>query len=56
MPAARSRAARALPIGLAHGVALVRPVARGAVITRDDVGPLPDSAAARAREALDAGA
>jgi len=56
VPAARSREARALPIGLAHGVALVRPVARGGIITRDDVGPLPDTAAARARAELEASA
>jgi predicted homoserine dehydrogenase-like protein len=55
LPTVRSRAARALPIGLAHGVALVRAVARGAVITRDDVGRLPDSAAVRARERLESG-
>jgi predicted homoserine dehydrogenase-like protein len=54
VPAARSRAMRALPIGLAHGVALVRPVARGEIITREDVGPLPDSAAVRARAELEA--
>lgn len=54
IPAARSREVRGLPIGLAHGVALVRPVSRGAIITRDDVGPLPDSAAARARAELEA--
>ena len=35
--AARSLDLRALPIGLAHGVRLRRPVAHGAVITRDDV-------------------
>lgn len=37
--AAASRAARALPIGLAHGVRLVRPVAAGAVLTEADVAP-----------------
>ena len=54
VPAARSRALRALPIGLAHGVRLTRPVAHGAIITVDDTGPLPDSAAARARRMLEA--
>jgi predicted homoserine dehydrogenase-like protein len=54
VPAERSRALRALPIGLAHGVRLVRPVARGEIVTRDDVGPLPDSAAVRARSELEA--
>ena len=37
MPAAASVAARALPIGLAHNVALKRDVAAGALLTRDDV-------------------
>ena len=42
----RSLAARrALPIGLAHGVNLIRPVAHGQVITYDDVDSLPDNAA-----------
>jgi predicted homoserine dehydrogenase-like protein len=54
VPAARSRALRALPIGLAHGVGLMRPVARGEIVTHDDVGPLPDSAALRARSELEA--
>ncbi len=54
MPARASLAARALPIGLAHGVALRRPVAHGAVLTRDDVEALPDSAATRARAELEA--
>ncbi len=53
VPAARSLELRALPIGLAHGVRLSRPVAHGAVITRDDVGSLPDTAASRARAALE---
>lgn len=37
MPAAASIKARALPIGLANSVALTRNVAKGALITRDDV-------------------
>jgi predicted homoserine dehydrogenase-like protein len=37
IPAARSRALGALPIGLAHGVRVVRDVASGAVLTRADV-------------------
>jgi len=52
VPAARSMEMRALPIGLAHGVRLVRPVAHGAVITEADLGPLPDSAGADARVML----
>lgn len=54
VPAARSRDLRALPIGLAHGVALTRPVAHGAILTRDDIGPLPDTPASRARAMLEA--
>jgi predicted homoserine dehydrogenase-like protein len=53
MPAAASQAKRALPIGLAHGVDVIRPVAHGAVITYDDVGSLPDNAAARCRQELE---
>lgn len=37
MPAAASRAAQALPIGLAHGVTLKRDVAAGVVVTCADV-------------------
>lgn len=37
MPAAKSLKAGALPIGLAHGVKLVHPVAAGAIVTWDDV-------------------
>jgi len=37
MPAAASLAAGALPLGLAHGVRLTRPVAAGAVLRWDDV-------------------
>jgi predicted homoserine dehydrogenase-like protein len=54
VPAARSRDLRALPISLAHGVRLTHPVAHGAIVTRDDVGPLPDTAARRARAELEA--
>ena len=49
VPAARSVAMKALPIGLAHGVALVRPVAEGAILTRDDVAPLPEGEALNLR-------
>lgn len=41
MPAAISRATRAVPIGLAHGVRLIRPVAAGSVVTRDDIDMTP---------------
>ena len=37
IPAARSLALRALPIGLAHNVRLKRPVARDTVVSYDDV-------------------
>nr|WP_249732217.1 SAF domain-containing protein [Roseococcus sp. SDR] len=37
LPATRSLAARALPIGLAHNVKLRRPVAEGALVSFDDV-------------------
>jgi predicted homoserine dehydrogenase-like protein len=53
VPTPRSRALRAVPIGLAHGVRLIRPVPHGAIITFEDVGPLPDSAAMRARQDLE---
>lgn len=52
-PAARSVELKALPIGLAHGVRLRRPVAHGAVVTRDDLEALPDTAASRARSELE---
>ena len=54
MPAARSVAAGALPIGLAHGVNLRRPVTRDTVITRGDVEDLPDSPATRLRAETEA--
>ena len=54
VPAPRSVGMRALPIGLAHGVRLCRAVAHGSIVTRDDVEPLPDTAATRARAALEA--
>jgi len=53
MPADASHRSRALPIGLAHGVSLIRQVKHGATITYDDVGPLPDNAAAECRRKLE---
>ncbi|ESR24848.1 NAD(P)H-dependent oxidoreductase [Lutibaculum baratangense] len=50
IPARRSVEAGALPIGLAHGVALVRPVARGEILTRADVEAIPDGPATRMRD------
>jgi predicted homoserine dehydrogenase-like protein len=52
MPAAASLAAGALPIGLAHRVALRRGVAEGAVLTWNDVAAL-DSQAAQVRRAME---
>ncbi len=53
LPAGTSHGSRALPIGLAHGVSLIRPVKHGAIITYDDIGELPDNAAARCRRKLE---
>jgi predicted homoserine dehydrogenase-like protein len=49
IPAARSRALDALPIGLAHGIRLVRDVAAGAIITTADAPPDPAAQAVRMR-------
>jgi predicted homoserine dehydrogenase-like protein len=46
IPAARSLARGALPIGLAHGVALARDVAAGEVVTQADLAPRPPGAEA----------
>src|SRR5438270_4571897 len=53
LPAARSLAEGALPIGLAHHVRLVRDVAQGAVLRWSDVEAIP-SEAARARKDMEA--
>lgn len=45
VPARRSLASGALPIGLAHGARLTRPVAAGATLCFDDVEPLPETPA-----------
>jgi predicted homoserine dehydrogenase-like protein len=42
LPAAKSLAVKALPIGLAHGVRVTRPVKAGSVVTQDDVEELLD--------------
>ena len=52
--AAGGVAAGALPIGLAHGVNLRRPVTRDTVITRGDVEDPPDSPATRLRAETEA--
>ena len=49
IPASRSRALDALPIGLAHGVPLVRDVPEGAILTAADAPPAAGSEAARVR-------
>jgi predicted homoserine dehydrogenase-like protein len=54
MPAQASVAAGALPIGLAHGVSLLRPVKAGAVLTYADVETLPDSQALQLRRETEA--
>ena len=54
VPAARSMAIGALPIGLAHGVALARPVVHGSIITRADLEVAPEGPAAEARATLEA--
>jgi predicted homoserine dehydrogenase-like protein len=54
MPAARSVAARALPIGFAHGVRLVRPVPQGRVLTLDDVEPIAEGQALDLRRETEA--
>ena len=54
LPARHSVAAGALPIGLAHGLRVIRPVARDALVTRADVELLPDSEAVRMRAETEA--
>lgn len=54
MPARQSVAAGALPIGLAHGLRVTRPVAAGSVVTRADVEPVPESAATALRRETEA--
>ena len=52
IPATRSRALRAVPIGLAHGVALSRDVAEGALVTEADLVPRGTSEALAMRAEL----
>ncbi len=52
IPARRSLALRAVPIGLAHGVALARDVAQGTVVTEADLAPRPASEALAMRADL----
>jgi predicted homoserine dehydrogenase-like protein len=51
-PAARSKARRMLPIGLAHGVRLTRDVAAGSVVTEDDVDLDPGRLAVQVRREM----
>ena len=54
LPASRSLALGALPIGLAHGVRLARKVARGALVTRADVESMPPGPVAELRAETEA--
>ena len=54
MPAADSLAVGALPIGLAHGVALKRPIALGQTVGWDDVTVDATSIAVRTRREMEA--
>jgi predicted homoserine dehydrogenase-like protein len=49
LPAKRSLDMKALPIGLAHGIKLVRPIPAGRAVTFDDIEPPPDSPALQLR-------
>ncbi|HHL20992.1 MAG TPA: flagellar biosynthesis protein FlgA, partial [Aliiroseovarius sp.] len=55
MPAADSLAMNALPIGLAGGVAVTKPVKRGAVLRQSDVALNTDDPAVSLRQAMEAG-
>ncbi|MBX2882434.1 MAG: Gfo/Idh/MocA family oxidoreductase [Granulosicoccus sp.] len=50
MPAVNSVRQKAIPMGLAHGVRLAKPVARGQILTRDDIEPMPASDALTLRD------
>jgi len=54
IPAVRSRALGAVPIGLAHRVGLLRDVAQGAILTRADVALDREAEPARIRAAMEA--
>ena len=53
LPAATSRALGGLPLGLAHGVRVLRPVAKGQSLCWDDVAMDTDSAAYRVRREME---
>ena len=52
VPAARSKAERLLPIGLAHNIRLTRDIPAGTALTEDDVGLDPDRLAVRIRREM----
>ncbi len=52
VPAARSARERLLPIGLAHGVRLLRPIADGQALAMEDVALAPDIHAVALREEM----
>lgn len=54
MPAEDSVARGAVPMGLAHGVKLLRPVTRGQVITWDDISPMADDLTMQLRRETEA--
>ena len=54
MTASDSVSAGALPIGLAHGVRLIRPVGVDRVVTLADLEPLPESPALAVRRETEA--
>jgi len=53
LPAADAVAKGALPIGLAHDVAVTRPVPAGAIVTRDSVSACLNAAVAKTRKAIE---
>jgi predicted homoserine dehydrogenase-like protein len=53
VPARRSLAIEALPIGLAYNLKLVHPVARGEIVTRADVETLPSTPVVETRRAME---
>ncbi|HEY5789021.1 MAG TPA: SAF domain-containing protein [Gammaproteobacteria bacterium] len=53
LPAAQSLALGAVPIGLAHGITLARPVAVGQAVRWEDVSAPPDSPALQLRRAME---
>ncbi|HEU5318882.1 MAG TPA: SAF domain-containing protein [Chloroflexota bacterium] len=54
VPAERSLAEHALPIGLAHGVRVVRPIAAGSLVTWADVEPHPNAEVVAIRREMEA--